>query len=755
MTPALREPHALSRSHAWIFAILLATTAVYWPALHGDWLFDDELDITGNLALRDAAGLWRIWFNPTGLYDYYPIKYTVQWVQWQLWGTNTFGYHLTNVALHAVSALLFWRVLTRLGAKHGWIGALLFVVHPLAVESVAWITELKNTLSLPFLLLAFLRYLDFDEYRRSRDLAVATALFLAAALCKTSVVMFPVTLLLHAWWKHRRLSPATLASTVPFFVVSIALGLVTLWFQHHRAIGGGDPAFNPVGGPLARLACAGSSLAFYVWKTLAPANLMTIYPQWPVDPPAWSLFLPWLALFALVAFFWIRRGTWGRTALFGLGWFVLNLVPILGFVPISSQRFTWVMDHLVYVSLLGAIGLLVAAYDAMAHHRFAAPLLLLACGFLGFLAHHHAATFRNEEALWSHNVALNPQAWMAHYNLGKLAADAGRSDDALRHYRDALRARPDYPEAWNNLGTQLRDRGEIPDAIVAFENAIRFKPTHHAAHNNLAAVHASTGRFAEAISHVETALRLNPRFAPAHRNRGHILTRTGRTGEALASFRRALELQPDFPECENDLGVALAATGLFDDALSSFRRALQRRPDYPEALNNLGSTLRDAARPAEAIQPLQRALELRPRYASARYNLGNALLDTGRTAAAVAEFERTLELEPTHAAAHFMLGNVAATSGNDATALRHYERAATLRPEFAAAQRNAGIILTRLGQLSDAVARFQAAIQAQPDFADAHLSLAQTYQALGRVSEAIAAYETARKLRPELPPIER
>lgn len=745
-----------ARTRGLLAAIIVALTFLaYSPALRGSFLWDDELDIVKNAALRDVAGLYRIWFNPVGLYDYYPIKYTVQWLQFQLWGLDPLGYHLTNVALHAASSLLFWRILTRLGLRHGWLGALLFAVHPLCVESVAWITELKNTLSLPFLLLAFLRYLDFDSTRRQPALATSVGFFLCAALCKTSVVMFPVTLLLFLWWKHRDLSRSALLSTLPFFLVSLTLGLVTLWFQQHRAIGPTDTGFDPVGGPLARVACAGSALAFYAWKSVVPVGLMTIYPQWQVDPPSPLLFVPWFALAVFVIAFWIRRDTWGRAALFALGWFVLHLLPILGFVPISSQRFTWVMDHLAYISLLAPMGVAVLVLDYLSRHRLIFAPVLLASAFLGVLTFRHAGTFRSEAALWSHNVALNPGAWMAHYNLGKIAGDARRPADAIAHYQAALRARPDYPEAWNNLGTELRQLDRNAEAIAAFESAIRHQPDHAAAHNNLASALAATGRLPEAIARCEQSLRLNPRFAPAHRNLGNLLAQSGRVDAALAPLQRALELKPHFPEAANDLGVVLASLNRLEPALAVFQRAVAQQPDYPEALTNLGSTLRDLRRPADALPHLRRALALRPAYSSAHYNLAAALLDSGDAATAARELESLILREPNYANAHFLLGNIHASAGDNNAALARYETAAQLAPQLAAAQRNAGIVLMRLERPADALLRFQAAVAAQPDFAEAHLSLAQAHQALGQVPAAIAAYEAARRLRPDLPPLGR
>lgn len=741
-----------------LFAIALA---IYSPALRGDWLWDDDLDVTGNLALRDAAGLWRIWFYPVGLYDYYPIKYTVQWVQWHLWGANTLGYHVTNVALHAFSALLLWRVLERLGARSAWLGAALFLVHPLAVESVAWITELKNTLSLPFLLLAFLRFIAFEAGWQRRDLVAAVAFFVAAVLCKTSVVMFPVTLLVFVWWRRHRVTAPEILTIVPFFVVSFVFGLVTLWFQHHRAIGGAEAAFNPVGGILARLACAGTSLAFYILKAVVPANLMPIYPQWSVNPPTFPLFLPWLLLTVVVAWFWSRRRTWGRAALFGLSWFVLHLVPVLGFVPISSQRFTWVMDHLTYVPLLGLIGLAVAGFDRLTRRSATLPpvvyhgVALILCAVFAFLSFRHAAAFRSEETLWTDNVRKNPAAWMAQYNLGTFAAKAGRTAAAIEFYRAALSRRPDYPEAWNNLGIELRNQGDLDEAIAAYERALQLRPDHVAAHNNLGAALAAAGRLEEARSRCDEALRLNPNFPAAHRNLGNILARLGRNEDAIAHFRQALALQPVFPEAENDLGVTLANAGQPDAAISAFTGALGHNPDYAEAHNNLGSTLRDLGRRTEALTHFQRALEISPTYATARYNLASVLVEEGRTEEAAAEFEQTLRLDPAHADAHFNLGNLRAMADDNVDALGHYLAALQAQPAHAAAHRNAGIVLTRLGRVSEAVTHFEAAVAAQPDFADAHLSLAQSYQALGRIPEAIASYEAARRLRPDLPPLAR
>lgn len=641
-----------------IVALGVLALMIYGPALHGGWIFDDELDLTGNALLRDRAGLWKIWFHPTGLYDYYPLKYSVQWLQWQLWGEDTFGYHLTNVALHVLSAALFWRLLDGLGAVHGWLGALLWIVHPLAVESVAWITELKNTLSLPFLLLSALCFVEFDRHGRRRDYVASMVLFLAALLCKTSVVMFPAFLIVFIWWTHGRIQRGGLVRTTPFFALSLALGLLTMWFQQHRAIGDDEAVFDPVGGLAARLACAGSSLAFYVWKFVAPLHLMTIYPQWRVEPPAWWLFLPWGVLVALAAWAWRERATWGRHALLGMAWITLNLLPVLGLLPISSQRFTWVMDHLAYVSLLGAIAFVAAGLGQWAQRATAAGRysIFAAVGVgamtLGVASRLHAATFGSEAALWSHNIALNPRAWMALYNLGVDAGNRGRGEESIRWYRQALAVRPAYPEAWNNLGSELRKQGRFADAVPAYEEAVRLRPRHFAAHNNLGASLAALGRTDEAIAACERSLRINPRFALAHRNLGAILASRGDNEQAVTHLDEALRLQPVFPEAARNLAEAHFnlgnATASRDpgSALRHFDRACALRPDFAEAQHNAGIVLQRLNRAADAVGRFQEAVRLKPDYVDAWLNLAATCQSLGRMSEAVGYYEAARKLRP-------------------------------------------------------------------------------------------------------------
>ena len=647
------------RAARWLQAatIILAAAWVYAPAFNGSWLWDDDIDITGNRLLREPGALAKIWFTPPGP-DYYPLKTTAQWCQWRLWGEHPLGYHLTNVALHILGALLFWRLLRQVGVRLAWVGGLLFAVHPLAVESVAWIVELKNTLSLPLFLGALGAYLDWDADRRPggrgrpRTYLLSLVLFLAAILAKSSAVMLPVVLLLHAWWRRGRIARTDLAASAGFFAISAASGAVAIWMQRHYSIGA---EVIRVGGVLPRIALAGLAAAFYLAKSIFPFGLSAIYPRWTIDPPTAVQFLPWL-VFAILAFwFWSRRAGWGRHALFGLGFFIANLLPVIGFVTISHMRFTWVMDHLAYLPLLGIVGLGAAGLDAW--HRRTRPWVpvlacALVCGLFAWQGRTRAAVFRDQESLWTDTLRHDPDAWLAQNNLGIELLKKGRTAEAVARLREAVRLHPDTPEAENYLGFAL----------------------------------AQGGRLDEALPHYEKAILLKGAYGDAHDNLGLALWALGRTPEALAQFDEALRINQDDPNAHNDRGCALAGAGRLPEAVSDFEAALRTNPDNPQAHSNLASVLARMGRLTEAIGHFKRAQQLKPDYADSYSNLGVALADAGRTAEAIAAYEAALRIRPDLPVVHYNLANALAADGRKAEAAQHYETALRLKPDFARAR---------------------------------------------------------------------
>jgi cytochrome c-type biogenesis protein CcmH/NrfG len=547
--------------------IAAATLVAFQPAVQGFYLWDDVLEITRNRLIRDPHGLVRIWLGRGGL-DYLPLKSTVQWIQWHLWGDAVAGYHLTNIGLHLAGALLLWRVLAKLGVRLAWLGGLVFAVHPLTVESVAWISELKNVLSLPFLLLAIAAYIDWDQGERANGAHLyltALACFLASLLCKASGVMLPFVLLLYCWWKRGRVGWRDFEASLPFLALSLLASVVTIWFQFHRAI---HDLVISQGGGLSRAAIAGLSAVFYLSKAVWPAGLLPNYPRWSANPPALWQFWPWLVIGGAVLSLWLlgrsegRDGEsaipWSRHLLFGLGFFLINLVPVLGFVPMSYLRFSWVADHLAYLPLAGMAGLVAAGVGALTPSRWMLGGLVAAVvAALVLTSRDQAAFFRDEETLWGRTLERAPGSWLALNNLGDIYFRTGRATRAQAYFEEAVRLNPDYPEAHDNLGV----------ALVA------------------------AGRVDEGIRHYREALRLKPDFPRADVNLGIALCNSGRQAEAIPILERALDSEPDYAEAHNDLGVCLVATGRFREALAQFREALRLNPGMREARNNIEFTL--------------------------------------------------------------------------------------------------------------------------------------------------------------------
>jgi tetratricopeptide (TPR) repeat protein len=567
-----------------------------------------------------------------------------------------------------VCALLIWRLFWRLGLKWAWWGALIFAVHPLVVESVGWIAELKNTLSLLLLCLAMLSWLDYCDRAEakakrggSRAYLFALAWFAAALLAKSTVVMFPFLILLYGWWRNGRLAWRDLKVAAPFFALSLALGLVTIWFQSHRAIVGQN---LEIGGWPPRLAASGMAIGFYFEKFLWPVNLIPVYPRWAVVPPSARQFLPWLALALAAGVLWQKRRRWGRGALFGLGWIVFNLLPVLGWIPMSFLRLSWVADHFTYLSLVGLAGLAAAGMGRLADYlgrlrprlRGLMPIAgVLAVVLLAGRARLQARIYRSDRAFWTYVQEKNPAAWIAANNLGLILLHAGQPGEAAAQFRQALAAGPDQSELRNNLGDALAALGRPAEALPQFEAALRLRPDLVDAEINLANALGQLGRAQEAAAHYRRALALRPDNGPAHGYLGIILAQLGQTTPAAEELREASRLNPSWAEPHYRLGSIWGNLGRMPEAVAEYREAVRLKPDYAEAWANLGLALAVAHDPAGAVAPLQEALRLRPGYAEAHAYLGFALAAQGRYEPAVAQYEEALRLGPPNADLRYQL----------------------------------------------------------------------------------------------------
>ncbi|PTY08870.1 hypothetical protein DB347_04680 [Opitutaceae bacterium EW11] len=734
------------RLRPWLACLLVAGVVLvcYWPALHGSILWDDPAHLP-RPEMRSLVGLGRIWTDLHATQQYYPVLFTAFWVEHHLWGDSTLGYHLTNAVLHALSCCLLAWLLRRLwaGAASGgspettaprrvpegaeWLAALLFAAHPICVESVAWITEQKNTLSLVFYLLAAGVYLKFDDTRRGRTYLAATALFLLALGSKTSTVTLPAALLVVLWWKRGRIGwTRDVLPLVPWFLAATGFGLVTSWLER-TFIGAERIAYDL--SLVQRTLLAGRVLWFYLGQLLWPADLCYFYPRWDAaaSAPAWTLSL--LAAAATTLGLWVlRKKNRGPLAVWLL--FCGGLFPVLGFFKVFFFVFSYVNDHFVYLpSVAFFAGAAAAAFWILGRAPRALQMAggtacLLAIVGLAALSHRQSGLYRNNETLFRTTLEKNPEAWMAHLILGyEFGRDPARHAEAVAECRKAVEMKPDYADTHFGLAVELaKEPGGADEAIEHYEKALQIWPDKLEAHVNLGIDLAKRpARLAEAILHDEAALKLRPGDPGIHNNLANALARMpGRGPEALAHYEEALRRRPDFAEARNNLGVELAKMpARAADAEAQFAAALRIKPDFPEAHANLGFLLAKVpGRRAEAISHLEEAIRLKPSHSEARLALANLL--TGqreRWSDAVREYEAVLALQPDLAPAHYDLANLLAhMPGRLADAVVHYEAALAAKPKFAEAHGNlANALALDPNRIEEAVAHDRKALELQPE----------------------------------------
>jgi len=731
--------------------ILLLTVVAYMPAMRGGFLFDDRELITDNRLLKTGDGLYRCWFT-TEAPDYYPVTSSLLWLEWQSWGKNVVGYHLVNLLLHVANAILIWLVLRRLKIPGAWLAGLVFALHPVNVATVAWVSEQKNTLSMLFYLTSIFLYLKFDEDRRWRWYSFSLAAFLLALLSKTAVVMLPVVLLGCVWWRRNKVCGKDLLRSAPFFVSSLVLGLVSVWFQYHHALRGHIVRTADFAD---RLAAAGYIPWFYLYKALLPVGLTVVYPQWEISTSNWTSYMPGLVLLGGFLVFWWKRETWGRPLLFGLGYFVVTLFPVLGFFDQAFYRFSLVADHWQYYSIAGLVALVIATGESLGR-RFGGQRRYLGTTagvvvviFLGVSTWRRAGVYADSETLWRDNLAKNPSSWVAHYNLGLFLEQAGKPQEAIGHWEKALRIKPDFAEAHNNLGLALWRVGRTQEAIAHYEQALRLWPDFAEAHYNLGLAMWAAGNPQKAKWHWEQALRVKPDYANAHDKLGLALLQEGKAKEAVGHLQAALQVKPDDPEAHALMGLALWLTGEPQEAMEQWKEALRIKPDYPEAQNDLGNALRQTGKVQEAIKHFEEALRLAPEYAEAHRNLGVALLQVGKIHDAISQFQRALQIKPDYADAHYNLGVALRQEGKTKDAIWEYGQALKIKPNALDIQNNLAWLLATIepsqgGDPVRALSLAQQVCQRTGNRVAACLdTLAAAYAAAGQFESAVTTAQSA------------
>jgi tetratricopeptide (TPR) repeat protein len=615
---------------------------VHAPVLRNGFIWDDDDHVTQNPAMSASGGLARIWTSLSGS-RYYPLTLTTFWAQRRLWGLEPLPYHAVNLALHALNAALLLALLRRLEVTGAWVVAALWAVHPVNVESVAWVAELKNLQSGLFFVLSLLCWLQFESQQSRGWYAVSVAAFAAALASKPSTVVLPAVLLLLAWRQRGGVSRTDLRRTLPLFALAAGVAVLTILEQRgHVARAPQDWSLTTA----ERLILAGRLPWFYAWKLVWPADLMFVYPRWRLNADSLLSLLPWAGMAAVGFTLWqYRHKSWGRAAAFGLGYFVVALLPVLGFFDIFYFRYSFVADHFQYLASIGLLALAVAAGGGLVRSRagrMVATVVVLAG--LGVLSWRRASVFCDDETLWRDTLARNPSAFIAHNNLGLILSAAGQHEQAEKHFREALAIKPDYLEAHTSLGSVLIELGRYAEAEQELRMALRLKPDYSKAHYALGKLCYRSNRWELAKQHYGQAIRFEPGLAAAHYDLGCLWQQQGQRDLAAACYNNALRIQPDYVDARNNLANLLASQGKLSEAIEQYQRALTVAPNSGLLHYNLGLRLMELRRADDAIRHFQQAVDLMPSLPEAHLQLARACAESGRIEEARATLRRALAL---------------------------------------------------------------------------------------------------------------
>ncbi len=732
----------------WSLAIFLGVMAavVFWPATRNDFVnFDDSDYVQSNLQVQKGLTWENVgWaFCHTVSSNWHPVTMLSHMLDCQIYGINPWGHHLTSVLLHSLNTLLLFLLLRRLTGtiwRSAWVAAL-FAVHPLHVESVAWVAERKDVLSTCFGFLALLFYTRYAQrerfaspkgksgpserpFLRSRDYWIACGCFALGLMSKPMLVTLPCVLCLLDYWPLGRFQAGwswpLLVEKVPFFLLAAASSVVTYLVQWKE--GAVQALYSLSFG----IRCENAVISYcrYLLKLIWPTDLAVFYPypgHWPLK---WVL--PALMLLTgLSVAFWLRRRR-NPFLLVGWLWFVGTLVPVIGLVQAGEQS---IADRYMYIPSVGIFILIGWGMFALSQRWHLAPAIFALAGSVAVIlcsvrTRQQIGYWRNSETLFRHALQVTDNNDVAHNNLGTALFAQGQTNAAITQFQEALRINQDYAEAHMNLGDLLSTKGQTAPALHELQQAVQLKPDFVDAHYNFGSLLLKCGQFDAGVEQLMLALHFRTNNAESCDALGDLLIKNDQTNAAIAQFREAVRLRPDDAQFHYKLGNLLARDDQPDEAIGQFKAAIRIKPDFADACNNLGSLLLKKGRTDEAINLFQEAIRVRSNYALAHYNLGDSYLKNKQIGAAIDQFQTAIKLDPDLASAHFYLGVALTDQNQNGAAISQFQDTIRLQPDYAVAHDKLGIALGATGQLDEAIRQFQEAIRLQPDFAESRANLA-------------------------------
>ena len=771
---------------------VLLILSIYGQVIHHDFIdFDDDIYVKSNRQVREGTTLdnlkWSIGFNNEKQTYWHPLTWLSHMLDVNLFGLYAGGHLMTNVCLHIINTLLLFTILRR-WSHNLWpavMATAIFAVHPLCVETVAWVASRKNLLSSFFWLLTLQLYFNYTRNKRPVDYFGVLLSFCIGLMAKPMLVTLPFVLLLLDYWPLKRLESVKneneshipyihlIVEKIPFLILALLSVVVSISsLNNHNTFMTQDAVPMEL-----RIGNALVSYIVYIGKLLWPFELSVFYP-FPGDIPIWQS-ISAFSLLAVISLYFTKKRKEKPYLIIGWLWYLGTLVPVIGLVqaglwPAIADRFTYIP----FIGLYIIISWSIFETGILERHRnrFLIVFTLLVIA-LTLRAGYQTAYWKNSKTLFKHAIELNDKNIIAHNNIGKSLINDGQPDQAVKHYRAALSVNPKYVSARKNLGTALAMLGEPNKAIYHLYEAIRLDPNRAETHYNLGNVLARLNQNKEAVYHYEKALSINPNYVEVYNNLGNLFADLGRIDEAVKSLSLALKIDPHYATAHNNLGNVLVRMERLPDATRHYRQAIKIRPTYSEAYNNLGVSLKKQGKILEARMAYKRALALTPDYSEAHYNLALALISIGQIEKAVAHLTKAVQIKPddlrlkqqldqTQAVLKTIneeiekkndliadnpytpmlrveLGDLYKKKGDSQSAVIAYQKALDLDRSFIPAWHKLGIVYAIKGEFDDSVHAFEQVTRLSPDSSEACYWLAQIFAVEKRIDGALSWLEKA------------
>jgi len=554
----MKKHTELSQNNPILWALVLVLVAVifYIPALKAGFVWDDDA-LTNNPLIKSSwEGFKGIWLKPSIIpreAHYWPLVYTSFWLEYRLWSFHPAGYHLVNVVLHALNGLLVWIILKRLKLKHSWFMAAVFAVHPIHVESVAWIIERKDVLSACFFLCSFLFFTRFYNTDKKRHFYYLLSLvfFICALLSKSIVIGLPLVFLLWIWWKRARITRKDLLQVFPFLLIALGITVFDLWLFRQRTSSLYGFGFWE------RCIIAGRAFWFYILKIVYPNNLMPVHLKWKINQTNIIEYIPGLFAIVVMVLLYRFRERLGKAPVTLFLFYAIMIAPVLGFIDFGFMRYSYVAERFQYLAGLGIIILFISGITSISKRYLSSALLNIGgvciLLILGILTWKYNGNYRDYETLFRYNIKKNPRAWVAHNNLATALEKKGDEKNAIRHYEKALELKPEEEEIHYNLGALYARRRDKKNAIYHYKNALRINPKNPGAHNNLGFIYEQEGNPELAIEHYRQSLSHRKNHFRTHNNMGNALMKKGDIKGAIRHWEEAIRLNPLLTQTVNNL----------------------------------------------------------------------------------------------------------------------------------------------------------------------------------------------------------